>query len=90
MHNVNVSPYKKHACVCMTVCSLDTHHTALGTCESSKFDTAGHVVIKVDSSSFVVALDDCIQSLRTDTVTCWSEREKMSDFSLASFLCFYK
>lgn len=37
-------------------------------CESSQFDTAGHVVIKEDSSSFVVALDDGVQSLRTDAV----------------------
>lgn len=38
------------------------------TCESSQFDTAGHVVIEEDPSSFVVAFDDGVQSLRTDTV----------------------
>lgn len=38
------------------------------TCESSQFDTAGHVVIEEDPPSFVVAFDDGVQSLRTDTV----------------------
>lgn len=51
--------------------------SASRTCESSQFDTAGHVVIKEDSSSFVVALDDGIQSLRTDAVA-WHSGGKIS------------
>lgn len=39
------------------------------TSESSQFDTAGHVVVEEDSSSFAVALHDGAQSLRTDAVT---------------------
>lgn len=34
----------------------------------SQFDTTGHVIIKVDSPSSVVAFDDGVQSLRTDAV----------------------
>lgn len=40
-----------------------------GTCESPQLHTASHVVIEEDPSTFVVALDDCIESLRTDAVT---------------------
>lgn len=38
------------------------------TCESSQFDTTGHVVVEEDPSSFAVALEDGVQSLRTDAV----------------------
>lgn len=73
----------------MSGCSLNvSDHSyvvfVFGTCESSQFDRASHVVVKEDSSSFVVALDDCIQSLRTDAVACCSgkkEEEKKSQTS---------
>lgn len=48
---------------------LSTRAAVFGTCEGPQFDTAGHVVVEIDSSSFVVALDDGVQSLRTDTVS---------------------
>lgn len=42
--------------------------------ERSQLDTTGHVVVKVDSPSSVVALDDGVQSLRTDAVA-WRRRQ---------------
>lgn len=58
--------------------------SASRTCESSQFDTAGHVVIKEDSSSFVVALDDGVQSLRTDAVAWYSGEENFTYLFLIS------
>lgn len=52
--------------------------SSVGTCESSQLDTAGHVVIEEDSSTFVVALDDHIQSLRADAVACCHGRRSQS------------
>jgi len=44
------------------------------TCERSQFDAAGHVVVEEDPPSFAVALDDDVQRLRTDAVSCWRGR----------------
>lgn len=49
------------------------------TCESSQFDTAGHVVIEEDPPSFVVAFDDGVQSLRTDTVAWKTKKVRVTE-----------
>lgn len=45
------------------------HVSFLRTSDGAQFDTASHVVVKVDPSSFAVALHDAVESLGTEAVT---------------------
>lgn len=40
------------------------------TSDRAQLDAAGHVVVKEDPSTFAVALDDGVEGLRTEAVTC--------------------
>lgn len=51
------------------------HVPFLRTSDRAQFDTASHVVVKEDPSSFAVALHDGVESLGTEAVT-WPTRSK--------------
>lgn len=51
------------------------HVSFLRTSDSAQFDTASHVVVKEDPSSFAVALHDGVESLGTEAVT-WPTHSK--------------